>query len=111
MSLRKADDFIADAEIQFEWYLTEAGQSVADRYLACLEAACELIGRYPLLGPHAGLKHERLRDWRFFVIFRPFNKHVLFYEIADDDVVMRRVLHGYRDLPRRLLEPPGVVED
>jgi plasmid stabilization system protein ParE len=107
MSLRKSDDFIADAEIQFEWYLTEVGQSVAERHLDSLEAACGLIGRYPQLGPKAGLKHPRLREWRFFVLFRPFNKHVLFYEIADDDVLMRRVMHGYREFPRRLIEPPG----
>jgi len=37
-------------------------------------------------------------------VFRPFNKHVLFYELADGDVVMRRAMHGHRDFPRRLLE-------
>jgi hypothetical protein len=31
MSVRKADDFIADVERQFEWYLVEAGWEVADR--------------------------------------------------------------------------------
>jgi plasmid stabilization system protein ParE len=41
------------------------------------------------------------------VVPRPFQKHVLFYEVMDGEVVMRRVLHGHRDLPRRLLEPPG----
>jgi plasmid stabilization system protein ParE len=41
------------------------------------------------------------------VVPRPFQKHVLFYEVMDGEAVMRRVLHGHRDLPRRLLEPPG----
>ena len=36
-----------------------------------------------------------------------FKKHVLFYEMLEDDVLMRRAMHGQRDLPRRLLEPPG----
>jgi hypothetical protein len=31
MSVRKADDFIADVERQFDWYLVEAGWEVADR--------------------------------------------------------------------------------
>ena len=32
MSVRKADDFIAEVERQFDWYLTKAGWEVADRY-------------------------------------------------------------------------------
>jgi hypothetical protein len=31
MSVRKADDFIANVERQFDWYLVEAGWEVADR--------------------------------------------------------------------------------
>ena len=37
MSVRKADDFIADVERQFDWYLTKAGWEVADRYLDAVE--------------------------------------------------------------------------
>jgi hypothetical protein len=33
MSVRKADDFIAEVERQFDWYLTKAGWEVAGRYL------------------------------------------------------------------------------
>ena len=37
MSVRKADDFIAEVERQFDWYLTKAGWEVADRYLDAVE--------------------------------------------------------------------------
>ena len=107
MSLQKSDEFIADAEIQFEWYLLKAGRAVADRYLDSLQAACDLLAQYPQPGPVTGLKHARLKHWRFFVVFRPFNKHSIFYEVSREDVVIRRVLHGYRHLQWRLLEPPG----
>ena len=53
------------------------------------------------------LAHPRLADWRFFVVLRPFHRHVIFYEVAGDAVEMRRAMDGRRDLPRRLLEPPG----
>ena len=106
MSLLKSDDFIADVERQFEWYALNAGWEVADRYINGVEAATRLIGQHPLLGPRAGFTHPRLQDWRFFVVFRPFNKHVLFYEVVGEDVVLRRIMHGHRDLPSRLLEPP-----
>ncbi len=105
MSVRKTDEFIADIERQFEWYSLNANWEIADRYLEAIEATTQLLGRHPQLGPRGGFKHPRLRDWRFFVVFRPFNKHILFYEIASGDVLMRRAMHGHRDLPRRLLEP------
>ena len=105
MSLLKSDDFIADVERQYEWYAINAGWEVADRYLAAVEATCRLLDQHPLLGPQAGFTHPRLREWRFFVVFRPFKKHVMFYEATVDGVVMRRAMHGHRDLPRRLLEP------
>ena len=107
MSLRKSGDFIADVERQFEWYVVNASWEVAERYAAAVEATCRLLGQHPQLGPRGGFKHPRLLDWRFFVVFRPFKKHVLFYELTGYDVVMRRAMHGHRDLPRRLLEAPA----
>jgi toxin ParE1/3/4 len=82
---------------------------VADRYVIAVQATCRLLEQHPQLGPGGGFKHPRLRGWRFFVVFHPFNKHVLFYETVGDDVIMRRAMHGHRDLPRRLLEPPGAT--
>jgi len=107
MNVRKTDDFIADIEGQFEWYVVNAGWEVADRYLVAVEATCRLPGQHPHLGPRGGFTHPRLREWRFFLVFRPFNKHVLFYEVQADELVLHRGMHGHRNLPRRLLEPPG----
>ncbi len=107
MNVRKADYFIADAELQYQWYAEHAGWDVADRYLAAIAGTCALIERQPLLGPVAALTHPRLAEWRFFVVVRPFHRHVVFYEIVGGEVLLRRVLHGHRHLPQRLLEPPG----
>src|SRR3989442_1365043 len=106
MNLRKADDFIADVERQFEWYVLNSDWETADRYLAAVDATCALLGRHPFLGPPLKSKQSRLQNWRFFVVFRPFNKHIIFYEIIADELVMRRSMHGNRDLLRRLTEPP-----
>jgi len=107
MNVRRTDDFIADVERQYHWYLVEAGLEVADHYLDSVHATCQLLARHPLLGPQGGFGHVRLRDWRFFLVLRPFKKHVLFYEILSEEIVMRRAMHGHRDLQRRLLEPSG----
>jgi plasmid stabilization system protein ParE len=104
MNVRKTDDFIADVERQYQWYVSVAGLEVADHYLDAVQATCRLLGRHPFLGPQGGFVHPRLCDWRYFLVLRPFNKHVLFYEIISGEVVMRRAMHGHRDLQRRLLE-------
>lgn len=106
MNVRKTDEFIADVERQFEWYVIEAGWEAAERFLKAVKATCELLGRHPRLGSRGRFEHPRLRKWHFALVFRPFNKHLVFYEVAGDDVIMRRAMHGQRDLPRRLLEPP-----
>ena len=103
MSVRKSVDFIADIERR---YAVNAGWDVAEQYVVAVQATCRLLGQHPQLGPRGGFSHPRLRDWRFFVVLRPFKRYVLFYELLGDDVVMRRAMHGHRDLPRRLLEPP-----
>ena len=108
MSVRKADGFIADVERQFDWYLVKAGWEVADRYLDAVEATCRLLSQHPNLGPRGGFTHPRVRKWRFFLVCRPFNHHILFYELDGGDIVMRRTMRGQRDLPRRLLEPPSL---
>jgi len=36
-----------------------------------------------------------------------FHKHLLFYRVEDEALVLFRVLYGMRDLPRRLLDQPG----
>jgi plasmid stabilization system protein ParE len=54
MSVRKSDDFLADVERQYEWYAREADWDVADRYLAAVEATCQLLGQHPQLGPRGG---------------------------------------------------------
>jgi len=93
-------------ERQFEWYALNAGWEVADRYAKGVEATARLIGQHPRLGPRAGFTHPRLRAWRFFVSSGP---STMFYEVVGEDVVLRRIMHGQRDLPRRLLKPPNLT--
>jgi plasmid stabilization system protein ParE len=80
------------------------GLDVADRYLDAVEGACRLLSQQPSLGPLGKFANPKLRTWRFLVVLRPFRRHILFYEILANEVVLRRVMHGHRDLPRRLVE-------
>jgi plasmid stabilization system protein ParE len=106
MSVRKTGTFIADVERQYEWYAVEAGWEVAERFLVAVRATCDLLGLYPFLGSNIRSNHPRLKGWRSFVVLRPFNRHILFYEVTGGEVLLRRAIHGNRDIPRHLAEPP-----
>jgi plasmid stabilization system protein ParE len=108
VNVRKTDEFIADVERQFEWYAVQAGWEIAAGYLRAVEATCVLLARHPRLGPLGHFSDPRLCKWRFSLVFRPFQKNLVFYELAGDDIIMRRATHGSRDLPRRLLQPPEI---
>ncbi len=107
MNVRKTDDFITDVERQYEWYFSNASTELAERYLGMVEATCALLAAHPLIGAPLHTTHPRLAAWRFFVALRPFQRHVLFYEMIGADIVLRRAMHGHRDLPARLIERPG----
>ena len=61
MNVRKTDDFVADVELQYQWYAEHAGWEIAERYLAAVSSVCALLERQPSLGPMAGLSHPRLQ--------------------------------------------------
>jgi len=103
MSVHKSDEFISDVEQQYEWYAIHADWDIAERYLLAIEATCGLLNQHPLLGPRTGFSHQRLMIWRFIVVSRPFQKHVIFYETENGGVILRRAMHGRRNLPETLL--------
>ena len=89
MSVQKSDKFISDVERQFEWYVVEADWDIAHGYLKAVEATCRLLSQHPLLGKPGGFLHPRLLNWRFIVVSRPFQKHLLFYESDGREVRLR----------------------
>jgi hypothetical protein len=106
MNVRKTDDFIADVERQLNG--TASTLTGAWRIFTSMRwkppVICLAGNRILAL---AAASHTRVcASGAFFLVFRPFNKHILFYEALTDEVVLRRVMHGHRDLPRRLLAPP-----
>ncbi|MBG86026.1 MAG: hypothetical protein CMO80_03890 [Verrucomicrobiales bacterium] len=87
--------------------MDNADWEVADGYLKAVEAPCDLLALHPGLGPKGDFRHPRLQGWRFYLIHRPYQKHLIFYEVDAEGVIFRRAMHGHRDLPNRLVERPG----
>ena len=113
MSLRLDVSAIAmeDIALQMAWYLRHADESIAARYEKALRASFQRIAAAPSLGRVRRFSHVELAGLRSFVVERPFDRFVFFYRADDSSVIIERVMHGMRDLPRRLLEPPdGGIE-
>ena len=107
LALSPSPYFTADFDLQIAWYVERADERVARRYA---ESVVHTLGRLcdnPGIGARCGFRHPMLSTLRFCPIARPFQKHIIFYRYDDKNLFAERVMHGSRDLPNRLLEPPG----
>jgi plasmid stabilization system protein ParE len=60
----------------------------------------------PGLGHPARFPAPFLRELRLYPVERPFEKHLIFYRRDGTTLYVERAIHGARDLPRRLTQPP-----
>jgi toxin ParE1/3/4 len=111
LAVQRANFFIRDFELQSEWYFRKAGIEVVHRYLSALDATIELLRVQPGLGRARFFRHSQLKGIRSFRVRRPFDRHLVFYRFDCDTIYAERVIHGMRDLPRRLIEAPGAKQD
>ena len=107
LALRASPYFSADFDGQIAWYVERAGEQVARRYADTVVHTLRRHCENPEIGPRCEFKHPMLQMLRFCQIARPFQKHVIFYRYDDTSLFAERVMHGTRDLPRRLIEPPA----
>jgi toxin ParE1/3/4 len=107
LSLRRSELFIRDFEIQVDWYFRRAGEEIAVGYLEALDRTLAQLARHPGLGRIRHFRHPKLQGLRSFRVAPPFNRHLIFYRFDASVLVAERVVHGMRNLPRRLIEPPG----
>ena len=107
-ALRRNPDFRTDLRVQIIWYLEDADEDVARRFETPVEQTVLAIIQQPEIGRVRNFQHSRLRGLHSFRVRRPFNKFVLFYRVDDHAIEFWRLMYGSRDLPRRLLQPPGM---
>jgi toxin ParE1/3/4 len=94
-----------DMTLQYRWYLENADEQIAERYLHAVHETIHTVAGKPDLGRPRHFKAPELAQIRSIPFRKPFNRLLLFYW---DGRTLRieRVMHGARDLPRRLLEDP-----
>lgn len=106
LALQRSDYFNADFDLEYRWYLREAGEQVAERYYAAVNSTLDELAHHPGLGRRRQFHHAELRGLRAFRLRRPFGVHLIFYRHTNSELFVERIMHGARNLPRRLLEPP-----
>ena len=99
--------FVADFENRFGWYVDRAGAATAWRFKEALDASLNKLSNWPELGRLRNFSHAKLFELRSCPLQRPFQKVLIFYRIEGDVLFAFRLMHSARDLPRRLIEPPG----
>ncbi len=105
-TLEQADLFWADMTRQLDWYRDKAGSAVAIRFVDAVEATLKELAQTP------GLGRQRFRDWpelsgiHSFRVRPPFQRLLIFYRFDESTLFAERLIHGARDLPRRLRERP-----
>jgi toxin ParE1/3/4 len=106
-AIQKARDFTADFENVFGWYVDKAGVELAWRFQRALDNSLAQLSIRPDLGRPRHFRHPKLRGLRTFPVEHPFDKILIFYRANDQTLDALRFMHGARNLPRRLIEPPS----
>ena len=110
-AIRKSLFFLSDFETQFRWYEEEAGWEIAWRYLLAVDQTLARLAEHSDLGRLRRFSHPELQGLRSFLVERPFHRHLIFYRFDDANLYAVRAMHGARDLPRRLRQPPGAESE
>lgn len=94
-----------DMTLQYRWYLDNADFVIAELYLLAVHETIQSIAARPDLGIRRHFAAPELASIRSIQVRKPFDRHLLFYWDGGT-LRIERVMHGARDLPRRLLEEP-----
>ena len=109
MSLRvvQTPEARTDLALQAKYYAQKGGMALASRFAEAVKASVRLLAGHPWIGKKTDFRHPKLAGIRFLLVRKPFDKHLIFYRVHEDELDLVRIIHGMRDLPRRLLDPPG----
>ena len=109
MSLRvvQTPESLADLALQADYYARKENIALARRYTDAVSATVRLLAAHPWIGKETDYPHPKLAGIRFFLVQKPFDKHLIFYRVCGNTLDIVRIFHGLRELPQRLLNPPG----
>ena len=87
--------FLDDLDDAYTWIAPDS-ERAAERLLDRIAATIERLRQFPMTGALRENLAPELRSIRV----RPF-RHLIFYRIGEDEIVLIRLLHGARALERQ----------
>jgi toxin ParE1/3/4 len=88
---------INDILEQAAWYEEKSGAKLARRWEQAVSAILLRIASTPAIGAPCSFKAAELDGVRRMPVPR-FPRHLLFYRLRDQEMVILRIVHGARDL-------------
>ncbi|MFM9864312.1 MAG: type II toxin-antitoxin system RelE/ParE family toxin [Micropepsaceae bacterium] len=98
MRVVRRPQFLDDLYDAYAW-INPDSERAAERLIERVEAMIERLGQYPMIGAPREPLAPGLRSIRV----RPF-RHLIFYRIGDDEIVLIRLLHSARALEQERFE-------
>ena len=95
--LAVSDAAATDIVEQANWYSTQSGKALAERWERSVTSAMMRVLNRPDAGTPCEFKSSELRSLRRTAV-PGFPKHLLFYRFVSGEVLVLRVVHGARDL-------------
>ena len=106
LPLHRSDYFWADLAKRVDWYRDHASPEIAERFVDVVRGTLQALARTPGLGRPRFIHWPELAGLRSWRVDRPFQRHLIFYRVGSEELLAERLIHGARDLPRRLLQSP-----
>jgi toxin ParE1/3/4 len=94
-----SDTAVADILEQADWYQSQSGRGLVQRWEKAVTSAVLRVVRNPTAGTPCVFRPPELRNVRHTTI-PGFPKHLLFYRILRTELLVLRVVHGARDLEK-----------
>lgn len=92
-----SDLAVADILEQADWYEAQADQKLAKQWQKAVTAALLRITQRPSAGALCGFKADELEGTRRVPV-PEFPKHLIFYRLHENEILILRVVHGACDL-------------
>lgn len=102
--VERSSKFQQDVIAVYEWYTERENEDLADRFQDAVTSTLNKISTNPEIGPLCTIRIQQVANLRYFRVDPPFDRHLIFYRIESEFIRAVRLLHGMRDLPRRLRE-------
>ena len=106
LRLKRSEHFWADLERRVDWYRDHAGPEIAEGFVSVAQSTLIALCQTPGLGRPRFKTWPELAGIRSFRIQPPFHRHLIFYRFDETSLLVERLIHGARDLPRRVTQSP-----